>query len=153
MASVMYSGEGSSRQRLSYPKLFTGDDWVETNADHALKDEDSEVADTLFRCQRLRDPDQLLPRPRHAQHDRAQYQEETGIAAHTSGFDTALAANRLSLKDCSKITGVPVAGLQKAADWAYAPKADGTRKRTMHGAPRRALRGQHRSLPPSGGGS
>ncbi len=48
MASVMYSGEGTSRQRLSYPKLFTGDDWVETNWDHALKDEDSEVADTLF---------------------------------------------------------------------------------------------------------
>jgi len=55
------------------------------------------------------------------------------IAAHTSGFDAALAANRLSLKDCSKITGVPVADLQKAADWAYAPKADGKRKRTMHG--------------------
>ena len=55
------------------------------------------------------------------------------IDANTTGFDAALAANRLSLKDCSKITGVPVADLQKAAEWAYAPKADGTRKRTMHG--------------------
>jgi anaerobic selenocysteine-containing dehydrogenase len=37
MASIIYSGDGTSRQRLAYPKLFTGDDWVETNWDHALK--------------------------------------------------------------------------------------------------------------------
>ena len=37
MASVMYTGEGMSRQRLHYPMVFTGDDWVETNWDYALK--------------------------------------------------------------------------------------------------------------------
>jgi arsenite oxidase large subunit len=54
------------------------------------------------------------------------------IARRTRGFEEAAAANRLSLADCSRITGVPVAKLEQAAEWAYAPKAGGARKRTMH---------------------
>jgi arsenite oxidase large subunit len=54
------------------------------------------------------------------------------IAQHTSGFDAAASANRLSLDECSRITGVPVANLRRAAEWSYAPKASGQHPRTMH---------------------
>ena len=54
------------------------------------------------------------------------------IAKRTKGFDEAIKANRTSLEQCSQITGVPVAQLKKAADWAYRPKSDGARPRTMH---------------------
>ena len=54
------------------------------------------------------------------------------IAKHTTGFEAALKANRMSLKECSKITGVPVADLKKAAEWAYKPKKSGHRPRTAH---------------------
>lgn len=54
------------------------------------------------------------------------------IANHTSGFDKAIKANNLSLKECSKITGVSERDLKKAADWAYKPKASGHRPRTAH---------------------
>jgi arsenite oxidase large subunit len=54
------------------------------------------------------------------------------IAKHTKGFDAALAANRMSLDEGSRITGIPVAKLQQAADWAYRPKAAGQMTRTMH---------------------
>ena len=54
------------------------------------------------------------------------------IAKHTKGFEEALNANQLSLSETSKITGVPVAKLKKAAEWAYKPKASGHRPRTMH---------------------
>jgi arsenite oxidase large subunit len=54
------------------------------------------------------------------------------IAARTKGFDEAAAANKLSLEECSTITGISVEKLQQAADWAYKPKADGNLKRTMH---------------------
>ena len=54
------------------------------------------------------------------------------IAKHTSGFDEAVKANRMSLEACSKITGVSVADLKKAADWCYKPKASGHRPRTAH---------------------
>jgi arsenite oxidase large subunit len=55
------------------------------------------------------------------------------IAKRTKGFDEAVAANRLSLDECSRITGVPVDKLKQAAEWAYKPKAGGKLKRTMHG--------------------
>ncbi|NKC10681.1 MAG: arsenate reductase (azurin) large subunit [Gammaproteobacteria bacterium] len=55
------------------------------------------------------------------------------IAQHTTGFDAALKANRMSLEETSKITGVSVADIKKAAQWAYQPKASGHRLRTMHG--------------------
>ena len=54
------------------------------------------------------------------------------IAKRSKGFDAALKANRISLEECSSITGIPVAQLKQAAEWAYRPKADGTRPRTMH---------------------
>ncbi len=55
------------------------------------------------------------------------------IAKRTKGFDEAVKANQMSLDECSKITGIPVAKLKQAAEWAYKPKADGKLKRTMHG--------------------
>jgi arsenite oxidase large subunit len=55
------------------------------------------------------------------------------IAQHTTGFDEAAKANRLSLEETSRITGVPVAKLRQAAEWAYRPKAGGKLKRAMHG--------------------
>ena len=54
------------------------------------------------------------------------------IANHTKGFDEALATNRMSLEETSQITGVPVAKLKQAAEWAYKPKASGHRPRAMH---------------------
>lgn len=54
------------------------------------------------------------------------------IEAHTRGFDEALAANRLSLEECSRITGIDEAALRKAAEWAYRPKASGHRPRALH---------------------
>mgnify|MGYP000731208222 FL=1 len=54
------------------------------------------------------------------------------IAQYTSGFDEALKTNQMSLDECSRITGVSVADLEKAADWAYKPKPSGHRPRTAH---------------------
>ncbi len=54
------------------------------------------------------------------------------IAKNTTGFDAAVAANKLSLDECSRITGIPVAKLRQAAEWAYKPKAPGVLPRTMH---------------------
>ncbi len=54
------------------------------------------------------------------------------IAKHTTGFDEALKANRMSLEETSRITGVPVAKLRQAAEWSYKPKASGHRPRAMH---------------------
>lgn len=55
------------------------------------------------------------------------------IAKRTKGFDEAAKANKMSLEECAKVTGVSVAKLKQAAEWAYKPKAGGKRKRTMHG--------------------
>ncbi|MBI3525348.1 MAG: arsenate reductase (azurin) large subunit [Betaproteobacteria bacterium] len=54
------------------------------------------------------------------------------IAQHTAGFDAAVTANRMSLAECSRITGVPVEKLRQFAEWAYKPKAAGVMKRTVH---------------------
>ncbi len=54
------------------------------------------------------------------------------IAQYTRDFDVATAANRLSLEETSRITGVSVDKLKQAAEWAYKPKAPGQRTRTMH---------------------
>lgn len=54
------------------------------------------------------------------------------IDTYTRGFDGAIKANRLSLEETSRITGIPQANLVKAAEWAYQPKASGQRPRTMH---------------------
>ena len=52
------------------------------------------------------------------------------IAQYTRDFDVAVNANKLSLDEASRITGVPVAKLRQAAEWAYKPKASGQRTRT-----------------------
>jgi arsenite oxidase large subunit len=54
------------------------------------------------------------------------------ISKHTDGFDAAVAANRMSLQECSQVTGVPVDKLSKAAEWAYKPKASGHAPRSCH---------------------
>jgi len=54
------------------------------------------------------------------------------IAKHTKGFDDAAKANKLSLEECSKITGVSIDKLKKAAEWSYKPKANGVMPRAMH---------------------
>ena len=53
-------------------------------------------------------------------------------AAHERASTPRSQANKLSLDECSRITGVPVAKLRQAAEWAYKPKAGGQRPRTMH---------------------
>jgi len=54
------------------------------------------------------------------------------IAASTSGYDDMLAANKTSLEDAAKITGLTVQQIQTAASWIAEPK-DGKRRRTMFG--------------------
>ena len=54
------------------------------------------------------------------------------IATRTTGFDEALKANRTSLEDAAKITGLAPADIEKAARWIAEPKA-GKRRRTMLG--------------------
>ena len=54
------------------------------------------------------------------------------IANHTEGFEAAVKANAMSLDECSRITGVPVAQIKQAAEWSYKPKAPGQQPRTMH---------------------
>ena len=54
------------------------------------------------------------------------------IAEHTTGFDEAVKANRMSLEESSRITGIPVEKLKTFAEWAYKPKAPGVLKRTVH---------------------
>jgi len=277
LASVMFNATGPTQDRLKYPRLFTGDDWVDVSWDtalkvyagvtkrildadgpdqlmfncfdhggagggfentwgtgklmfsalqtkmvrihnrpaynsecHATRDmgigelnnsyEDSEVADTLFYiganpyetqtnyflahalpnmqgttvdkkkewfdgetalpakviiadprrsptiavCEHVAGPDRMLHLRINPGSDTAlfngllTYAVEQGwhdpdfIAAHTKGFDEALAANRMSLEECSQATGVPVEDLQKAAEWAYKPKESGHRPRSAH---------------------
>mgnify|MGYP006166952765 FL=1 len=54
------------------------------------------------------------------------------IAKHTSGYDDAVKTNRMSLEDGAKATGLTVAQIRQAAEWAYKPKASGHRPRTFH---------------------
>jgi arsenite oxidase large subunit len=54
------------------------------------------------------------------------------IAKHTKGFDAAVQANRMSLDECSRVTGVSADKLRKAAEWAYKPKAGGHAPRSCH---------------------
>jgi len=60
------------------------------------------------------------------------WHDKNFIDKHTTGFKKALEANRISLEECSKITGVSVSDIKKAASWAYKPKASGHRPRTVH---------------------
>jgi arsenite oxidase large subunit len=54
------------------------------------------------------------------------------IGKHTDGFDAAVAANGISLQECSRITGVSMDKLRTAAEWAYKAKASGHSPRACH---------------------
>jgi arsenite oxidase large subunit len=54
------------------------------------------------------------------------------IAKHTEGFAEAVKANRMSLAETSRITGVAVEKLKQAAEWAYRPTTGKELPRTMH---------------------
>ena len=60
------------------------------------------------------------------------WQDKTFIAKHTKGFEDAVKTNRMSLEDGAKATGISVAKLKQAAEWAYKPKASGHHPRTFH---------------------
>jgi len=53
------------------------------------------------------------------------------IAANTSGFDEALSANKTSVADAARMTGLSEDDIRKAARWIAEPKSDGSRRRTM----------------------
>ena len=52
------------------------------------------------------------------------------IDASTSGFDAALQANKVTLDEAARVTGLTAAQIQKAAEFIAQPK-DGKRRRTM----------------------
>lgn len=54
------------------------------------------------------------------------------IAKHVEGFEETVAANHMSLEDCSKITGISVARIKEAAQWSYKPKQGALLPRCMH---------------------
>jgi arsenite oxidase large subunit len=54
------------------------------------------------------------------------------IANSTTGFDEALAANRMSVEEAAEITGLAAADIIKAAEWIAQPKEGGKRRRTMY---------------------
>lgn len=53
------------------------------------------------------------------------------IAASTKDFDKALAANKVSVADAAKTTGLSEADIVKAITWIAEPKASNARRRTM----------------------
>jgi arsenite oxidase large subunit len=53
------------------------------------------------------------------------------IAAHTTGFDGMLGANRLSLDEAARVTGLAPAQIEQAACWMFEPKAGRARRRTL----------------------
>src|SRR5579863_1838861 len=53
------------------------------------------------------------------------------IAASTKDFDKAVAANKTSLEDAAKITGLSVDDIRKSAEWIAQAKDGGARRRTM----------------------
>ncbi|MDZ4791271.1 MAG: arsenate reductase (azurin) large subunit [Hyphomicrobiales bacterium] len=56
--------------------------------------------------------------------------DKSFISASTKDFDKALKANKVSIDEAAKITGVPAADIIKAATWIAEPK-DGKRRRSM----------------------
>lgn len=53
------------------------------------------------------------------------------IAASTKDFDKSIAANKVSVSDAAKTTGLSEADIIKAVTWMAEPKAGGARRRTM----------------------
>ena len=60
------------------------------------------------------------------------WHDKAFIAKFTRGFDDAVKTNRMSMDDGAKATGLSVAKLKQAAEWAYKPKTGGHRPRTFH---------------------
>ena len=59
------------------------------------------------------------------------WQAQDFIAQNTNGFEAAVAANRTTVEEAAKITGLSAADIRKAAEWIAKPKADGKPRRTM----------------------
>ena len=53
------------------------------------------------------------------------------ISASTKDFDKAVAANKTSLEEAARITGLTVDQIRKSAEWLAQPKQGGARRRTM----------------------
>ena len=53
------------------------------------------------------------------------------IDASTTDFDKSVAANKISLEDAARITGLTVDQIRKSAEWIAQPKAGNARRRTM----------------------
>ena len=53
------------------------------------------------------------------------------IAASTKDLDKALAANKTSLEEAARITGLSVDQIRQSAEWIAQPKPGGARRRTM----------------------
>jgi arsenite oxidase large subunit len=53
------------------------------------------------------------------------------IAASTKDLDKAVAANKTSLEDAARITGLTVDQIRRSAEWIAQPKQGGARRRTM----------------------
>ena len=53
------------------------------------------------------------------------------FATSTKDFDTALAANKTSVEEAARITGLTADQIRQSAEWIAEPKAGGTRRRTM----------------------
>ena len=57
--------------------------------------------------------------------------DKSFIGASTANFEKALGANRTSIDDAAKITGLTADEIRKAAEWIAKPKQGGARPRTM----------------------
>ncbi len=58
------------------------------------------------------------------------WEDKEFVKNHTEGYSATLKANRVSLDEAEKITGVPKAQIVKTAEWIAKPKASGHRPRT-----------------------
>jgi arsenite oxidase large subunit len=99
---------------------------------------------TLAACESLFGPDQVLHLDLFPGTDTVlfnglltyivdeNWQDSDFIGEHTQGFDSTAKENRVSLEECSRITGLSIDKIKKAAYWSYAPLANGSRPRTMH---------------------
>ena len=57
--------------------------------------------------------------------------DKTFIATSTKDFDKVVAANKTSLEDAAKITGLTADQIRQSAEWIAQPKEGGARRRTM----------------------
>ena len=57
--------------------------------------------------------------------------DKTLIAASTKDFEKAVGANKTSLEEAARITGLTVDQIRQSADWIAQPKAGGARRSTM----------------------